>query len=229
MWTRQELKEKGKAAFKGNYWKSVVAGLVVMLLGGTSAVTAKEHGQDLLEELNTAASYVGISLELLVGILLGVIGVSLTLGLVLNAFLRNPLLVGARRYFLKNAAQPAELKELGYAFQGQYYLKIVGARFLADLFIFLWSLLLVIPGILKAYQYYLVDYILADDPDLPVMDALRLSQEMMQGHKWNAFVLDLSFIGWHILSALTGGILSIFYVTPYKEATVAELYRTLKQ
>lgn len=232
MWTRQELKEKGKAAFKGNYWKSVLVGLVVMMLGGTTTYSIKESSNSLVSmeaQLNTLASQTGISLGTLIGMILGIIGVSMVLGLVLTVFLRNPLLVGAKRFFLKNAEQPAHLKELCYAFQGSHYMKILVARFLADLFIFLWSLLLIIPGIIKYYQYYLVSYILADDPDMPVMDALRMSKEMMQGQKWNVFVLDLSFIGWNILGVITFGILNIFYVTPYIEATGAELYRTLKQ
>lgn len=231
MWTRQELKEKGKAAFKGNYWKSVLVGLVVMVFGGTATYSVKESSESLASmeaQLNTLASQTGISLGTLIGMILGIVGVSLALGLAWSVFLRNPLLVGTKRYFLKNAEQPADLKELGYAFQGSHYMRILAARFLADLFIFLWSLLLIIPGIIKHYQYYLVSYILADDPEMPAMDALRMSREMMKGHKWSVFVLDLSFIGWNILGVLTCGILNIFYVTPYIEATGAELYRTLK-
>lgn len=105
----------------------------------------------------------------------------------------------------------------------------MAAKFLASLFAALWSLLLVIPGIIKQFEYLMVSYILADNPDMPAMDALRKSKQMMKGHKWNAFVLSLSFLGWGILSLLTGGILDIFYVRPYMEATYAELYLALKQ
>ena len=75
----------------------------------------------------------------------------------------------------------------------------------------------------------MVGYILADEPDMGAMDALHKSKQMMQGHKWNAFVLGLSFLGWELLGVLTFGILGIFYVRPYVEATFAELYLTLKQ
>ena len=116
-----------------------------------------------------------------------------------------------------------------FAFQNGSFLKIVAAKFLEGLFIGLWSLLLVIPGIIKALEYLMVDYILADNPGIAPMDALRESKRMMKGHKWNAFVLSLSFLGWEILSVLTLGLLDLFYVRPYIEATFAELYLALKQ
>ena len=87
----------------------------------------------------------------------------------------------------------------------------------------------VIPGIIKAFDYYLVGFILADDPDMSVMDALRKSKEMMKGHRWNTFVLNLSFLCWKLLGVLTLGILDIFYTNPYVDATDAELYLALKK
>ena len=89
-------------------------------------------------------------------------------------------------------------------------------------------MLFVVPGIMKAYSYRLVPYILADNTDIAPMDALKLSQEMMNGHRMNAFILDLSFIGWFILTLLTCGLLGIFYVNPYYHATNAELYLAIK-
>ena len=147
----------------------------------------------------------------------------------MTLFLRNPAEVGTNRFFLKNARESASLKELLYAFRSGNYLNIVWAQFLVGLFIALWSLLLVIPGIIKTFEYMMVGYILADEPDMAAMDALRKSKQMMKGHKWNAFVLGLSFLGWELLGVLTFGILDIFYVRPYVEATFAELYLALKQ
>ena len=74
----------------------------------------------------------------------------------------------------------------------------------------------------------MVPYIIADNPDMSATDVIKFSREMMNGNKWRAFVLDLSFIGWYILSGLTLGILSVFYVNPYIYATDAELYMALK-
>ena len=228
MWTRKELKEKGKAAFKRNYWNSVVAGAVVLMLTGAFAGGGSRVSGSA-EEITEAISQSGVSLTVFFGLLFGILGISILLGTVISVFLYNPLEVGTNRFFLKNAQERANLKELFYAFQNGSFLKIVAAKFLEGLFIGLWSLLLVIPGIIKALEYLMVDYILADNPGIAPMDALRESKRMMKGHKWNAFVLSLSFLGWEILSVLTLGLLDLFYVRPYIEATFAELYLALKQ
>ena len=73
----------------------------------------------------------------------------------------------------------------------------------------------------------MVPYIIKEHPEISGTQAISLSRQMMNGHKWNTFVLDLSFLGWHILSILTLGILEIFFVTPYIQATDAELYKAL--
>lgn len=232
MWTGRELKTRGKAAFMRNYWKSVAAGVVSMLVTGAavSSGTRVSGGyEEFAAQLNAGLAQSGISPLVFVGVLLGVLGISLLVSTAINAFLNNPIQVGVHRFFLKNAQEPASPKELLYAFQGAGYLKIVAAKSLVGLFIALWGLLLVIPGVIKAFEYLVVGYILADDPDMGVMDALRKSRRMMKGHNWNAFVLSLSFLGWEILSLLTFGILDVFYVRPYVEATYAELYLALKQ
>ena len=231
MWTRQELKEKGRTAFRDNYWRCVVAGVVVLILTGGSAATARGDSSDWAtwqDQLGYLTAQSRTSVFTMLGLLIGILGLSLLMGLALRIFLCNPMKVGASRFFLCNSREPASLHELGYAFSGRYG-KVVTTVFLTDLFTFLWSLLLLIPGIVKSYAYLMVPYILADDSDMDPMDAIRLSEQMMQGQKWNAFVLELSFLGWHILSSFTLGILEIFYVSPYVEATRAELYRKLKQ
>ena len=96
-----------------------------------------------------------------------------------------------------------------------------------DLRVFLWSLLFIIPGFYKEYQYRLVPYILAEQPDMNYKEALQKSAALMNGHKWKAFVLDLSFIPWHIFGLITCGMGTIFYVTPYHSLTQAALYRKL--
>lgn len=96
------------------------------------------------------------------------------------------------------------------------------------LFTFLWSLLFIIPGIIKAIAYSMTPFILADREDVGAKEALVLSMEMTNGHKAEIFVLMLSFIGWLILSALTFGILAIFYTGPYMSASLAGIYEELK-
>ena len=99
--------------------------------------------------------------------------------------------------------------------------------FLVGLFTFLWSLLLFIPGIVKACSYSQAMYILAEDPGMGPMEAIRRSKEMMEGHKMEYFLLGLSFYGWALLGIFTFGILYIWLI-PYMQATFANYYRSLK-
>lgn len=245
MWTRSELKERAKAAFKANYWRCVlVAVILAMLVGGgaSSSVHRNNSNQDLtaeqrqmvedLYELGDSGLVKGV-LEVVekssivqkryISISLGGLGL---VGLVLSLLVFNPLIVGCRRFFLQNSREKAELNELGAGFKDNWG-NVVLTMFLRNLFLALWSLLLLFPGIIKAYSYRLVPYILKERPELSGTKAITLSRQMMNGHKWRAFVLDLSFLGWVLLSVLTAGILHIFYVGPYIQATDAELYKAI--
>lgn len=142
------------------------------------------------------------------------------------AFLYNPVIVGVQRFMVKSVDDKAEVKEVVYSFDHSY-LNIVKTMFFMDLHVFLWSLLFIIPGLYKKYQYRMVPYILTEHPQMPYKEALQLSRDMMEGEKWNAFVLDLSFILWHMLGAITCGILEIFYIAPYQNLTNAGLYKAL--
>ena len=96
-----------------------------------------------------------------------------------------------------------------------------------SLLIFLWSLLFVIPGIMKTYSYAMSMFILKDNPNMSASEARKASIEMMNGHRWQLFCLHFSFIGWYLLSCLTFGIL-LFWVIPYVNAATAEFYENLK-
>ena len=97
------------------------------------------------------------------------------------------------------------------------------------LWVYLWSLLFVIPGIIKAYSYCMTPYILANEPGVEATEALKLSMRMTEGHKWEIFVFELSFLGWELLSCLTMGILDLVYVGPYRETAMAGLYLELRE
>lgn len=99
---------------------------------------------------------------------------------------------------------------------------------LVNVFTVLWSLLFVVPGIIKAIAYSQAKYVIHDNPRLKGKEAIEISKRMTNGFKGNLFSMYLSFIGWYILVGLTGGILSI-YVTPYVETTAAMYYENLKR
>ena len=98
---------------------------------------------------------------------------------------------------------------------------------MTNVFVFLWSLLLVIPGIIKSFAYSMAPYILAENPELTASEALNKSKEMMNGHKLDLFVLQLSFFWWYLLGSITFGIAYI-YVLPYVSATIANFYNSIK-
>ena len=153
--------------------------------------------------------------------------IATAIGLLLKYLLLTPFEFGCRKFFRKNLDEPARLSNIVYVFDS-HYKNVIKTAFLRDLFIWLWSLLFIIPGIIKAYEYRLVPYIVSENPSMNFKDALAESKKLMMGNKWKTFVLDLSFIGWDLLSGLTLGILEIFFVGPYKASTDAALYETLK-
>lgn len=142
-------------------------------------------------------------------------------------FVVNPLYVGIMRFYVRSFDTKPQYKEFFYAFENNYK-NVTGIMFLRDLYTILWALLLIVPGIVKSYEYYMVPYLVAENPAIEAKDAFAYSRMMMKGQKWKTFVLDLSFLGWRILSAMTFGVLGIFFVEPYSRLTSAALYRRLR-
>ena len=243
MWTRAQLKEKAKAALKVNYWKMVlVSALATLLIGGTGSINFSNNsfgnttsngpiyennwGEDLHISGNEYQEIFFAIIGIFLVVFLIVMVIAIAISLVMTAFVFNPIEVGSSKFFLKTLEEPAQVKEVAFAFDNSYK-NIVKVMFFRTLYTMLWSLLFVIPGIIKSYEYRMIPYLMAENPNLSKEQAFALSKQMMMGQKWSAFVLDLSFIGWHILSAFTVGILEIFYVAPYIHATNAALYEEL--
>lgn len=247
MWTREELKTRGKAAFLRNYWICVVAALILTLLVGSGAsnsgnsndnnqnnttsisgftISSDNLNVESFAERFTPLGPVKFVFSVFSGIVLLVIGLAFIL---IRIFVLAPFEVGGARFFIENSMEKAGLGNMLFGFQNGYYGKTVWTLFLKNLYTFLWTLLLIIPGIVKSYEYRMVPYLLADCPDLSTEEAFRISREMMNGEKMNAFTLDLSFIGWKLLSSITFGLVGLFYANPYEYATDAELFLVLKQ
>lgn len=222
MWNRAELKQKAKIAFKRNYWKCVVVALIALVLLGSSLTWRQDSSQTSY----SSSSYTQ-ELRHTLTANRSVIATGGTLFTLLGIFVIPIFEIGCDKFFVRNATDDASLGDVLDGFRNGYG-KNVLTMFLVKLFIVLWTFLLVIPGIVKSYSYMLVPYILADTPNVSRKEAILLSRQLMNGNKMDAFVLDLSFIGWEILNALTVGILGVFYVNPYIHATKAELYLALR-
>ena len=106
--------------------------------------------------------------------------------------------------------------------------KVSVSMLVLSIYQFLWTLT-IIGGIIKHYSYFLVPYIIAENPDVAPNKAITLSRNMMKGHKWECFVYELSFIGWRLLSLLTFGITDVFFTNPYRLATFSEYYSQLRE
>lgn len=222
MWNRVELKTNAKEILKAKYWKAVLVAFIASVLTGASSYTsAGGSNNDEIGDLFTS-----FSPQLIIAIV-GIIAFSALIGIAISIFLENPLLIGCYKFFINCKKDGENLNDIVMTFKNGY-MNVVLTEFLRGLFTFLWSLLFVIPGIIKGYEYMLIPYLLADNPQMDREEAFAKSKEMMDGNKWKAFVLDLSFFGWGLLSACTCGILYIFYVGPYIHLTKAELYHALK-
>lgn len=147
-------------------------------------------------------------------------------GSLIELFMIGPISIGYYRVFL--GLTKYEKPNFDTFFSGfNVFGKSLALILLVDIFTLLWTLLLFIPGIIKAYSYSQALYILAENPDKTPMQCIRESQEMMQGHKWELFVFELSFILWVLLTVITFGIAGI-YTIPYIQAGYTNFYLSIK-
>ena len=167
-------------------------------------------GKPTQEQLNKA-----------VAIILAVVAI------LLKIFIINPLNISIARMYLESKSYKVKFGRLKYAFNKEYYLNIVKSAIVLDIYKFLWSLTL-IGGIVKSYSYRMFNFIISENPKISPLNALTLSRKMMNHYKMNAFLLDLSFLGWNILRFVTIGIAGIL-IDPYYNFTYVELYSVLRK
>ena len=149
------------------------------------------------------------------------------LAILLKIFIINPLNISIARMYLESRSYKVKFGRLKYAFNKEYYLNIVKSVIVLDVYKFLWSLTL-IGGIVKSYSYRMVNFIIAENPKIKPLNALTLSRKMMNHYKMNAFLIDLSFLGWNILRISTIGVAGIL-VDPYYNFTYVEFYYLLRK
>lgn len=207
MKTNQEYKNAALEALKGNWAPSLVATIIVFALAILLVVPTY-----VLEGAGKAA-----------------VGISLVLMLLLPVLFYYPLCYigysNTFRQLLVNGDDNLTSNMFSNTFSG--YWRNVWSGFLMVLFVYLWALLLIIPGIIKGFAYSMTPYILKDYPELSANQAINLSVKMMKGHKFDLFYLELSFIGWGILSVCTLGI-GYFWLMPYMYTSMAAFYQDVK-
>lgn len=236
MWNIADIKTRGREAFKLNYWPCVIVSAIYMLLfgGNTSRVTTsvtpdttfnvEVNGQTITEAAQsmTTEQQAAVAGFAIVGVL-----IALGIGLLVKAFIVNPVEVGALRFFNNNVDDPTTSVGViaeGFSDFGRTFVTLL----LRDLIIFVGCLVLIFPGFYAMYCFRMVPYIVKDNPELAPMEVLKRSNQMMAGNKWKTFVLDLSFIGWYLLGAITFGLGLIFWTNPYHMSADAALYKELR-
>ncbi|MCM0648069.1 DUF975 family protein [Clostridium swellfunianum] len=225
MWSRKELKDKAKAVLGEIYWSAFGISIVIALATGSGWSSrnnsrSRNSEQSLLHKIYNG-DFVNWKL---VTIVLFAAALLIAFRIFFGYFLE----VGGRRFFIKSAQHVDNKKCFSFAFNEDNYMGILKTMLLTNIFVFLWSLLFIVPGIIKSYSYSMVPYILADNPNIGAREAISLSNKMTMGHKFDMFILDLSFLGWYILGAIALGI-GVLFVMPYENATDAELYLVLRK
>ena len=145
-----------------------------------------------------------------------------------SIFVAQPVEIGGIRFFMCARNGDVQFGNIGYIFKKGQYIKAVKTNVVKSLYIFFWSLLFIIPGIVKTFSYALVPYILSENPTISTRKAISISKKTMKGEKWHFFILGLSFILWYLLGSIACGIGTIF-VLPYVQATYAEFYALMRQ
>lgn len=229
MWTRGELKGRAKDVLRNYYWQAFVISIIIGIAGGNHAGNMTIN-YNVTEDIGGFSNFQYYSFEyrIFLAFMVGFIALIFLIAIVYRLFLGFPLEVGGRYYFIKAAEKDVKMGYIGFAFKRERYWNIVKTMLWRGFILFLWTLLLIIPGIVMSYAYRMVPYILADNPNIDYKRAMEISKKMTDGQKFNIWVLDLSFIGWYILGMLALFI-GVLFVRPYDNSTNAELYLTLRK
>ncbi len=223
---RKDLKLKAKEHIHGNIWFlllcAAIVGLLPFVLDFISMLIETPDFSEVIDEILPQVTNMALLSDDYVVTNSGIVIVSAisVLSALASIFISIPLEVGVYNVYMRLYKDKDDKKfsHLFFVFKGENYWRILGLEFLRGIFTFLWSLLFIVPGIIKSISYSQAHYFLLDDPSLKANDAIKKSKEIMKGHKWEYFVLSLSFILWYLLCVVTFGIASI-YVNPYVEMT----------
>lgn len=231
MFPRAYLKELAKERMRRGRGSAIVVMLIASLLGGVMDggsfnLNTDASSEELLAE-HPVLEEIGEIILPLLPVIFAAAGLGVLIALAVQIFVGNVIAVGARGWFLRYMrGEEVAVGELFAAFR--IYRPSLVTVLLKNIYIFLWSLLFVIPGIVKSYAYSMTEYIIYENPNLSADKAIQMSCRMTDGYKGELFVLELSWFGWQLLNTFTFGILGLVYVNPYIYATHGAAYEYLK-
>ena len=229
-----DFRESAREALRGKWGLAVGVGLVASLLGGGGSSNASININLDSSDVETTGSLEGLVSQMsenaseALPIIIGFMGAILLVALVMwvaMIFLSSVISLGYAKFNLEliDDGAPSFNNLFSYF---KHWKVAVASNLLMVLYVFLWMLLFIIPGIVAGYSYAMTPYILADNPNLSASEAIAMSKEMMRGNKWRLFCLGFSFIGWEILCVFSLGI-GFLWLVPYQQAAVADFYREI--
>lgn len=195
--------------------RGVLSGLVSNITSGQFLITMFNMVNSLIKSKTVAMDIVIVICALMM--------------LIISIFLKDMYKVSFKRVFLESYNYECiKASAFTFLFKIKKVTKACITIFVTSVFQILWDLT-IIGGIIKSYSYFLVPYIVAENPNIKTLDAITLSRRMMNGHKWECFKLDFSFIGWYLLKIITFGLSDVFFTNPYYESTCIEYYAYLRK
>ena len=216
--TSSELRRVARENLAGNWGISVGVALVAALLGGAISGTGSNINFNINEDTVRSLPPIFWTALLPLASLAGLLGI-------VSFILGGTVELGYAKFLLKQH----DRKELQFSDLFSQFDRFgtgFAQKFLRTLFTVLWSLLFIIPGIVKGLSYAMTPFILEEHPEMTASEAIKASQQLMDGHKMDMFILGLSFIGWDILACLTMGI-GFLFLNPYVNAAYAAFYRSI--
>lgn len=230
MLVSKDFRKIARDSLKGRWPLAVGTGLIATLLGGnimtgaSGGSSGRDAGQDISNIASETIADPGITT--LIFAVIGIISFVAIVYFLVTLIIGGAVSLGYARFNLNLVDDNNPRVEDIFSQMSRFKSGLV-MQLLMTIYIFLWSLLFIIPGIIAGYSYAMTPYILYENPDMTASDAIRASKELMRGNKWRLFCLQFSFIGWIILAAFTFGIGGLF-LNPYMEAAGAAFYREIK-
>ncbi len=211
MWVRAEVKKRAWEGLKDYYWKAVLCTFLLGLLGSLSFIPYFLAG-------------------LIISVCWCIAPVAPFMSCIVDGFYANILGIGGIKFYMQSMRDrsAAPLSTMFSGFKTGHYTTSAKISTFRNIFLSLWYMLLVVPGIMKSYEYRMIPYLIADYPEKDQDEIFRLSKQMMTGNKWKVFVFDLTFTGWFLLAMLPL-FLGLPFIMPYYNAACIELYKELKK
>lgn len=230
-----DFREQARDALSGKWGSAVLTTLIASILGADVTMTVGSNASSVVQSVsntmkggdadvsykNLLSSIPVTTLTYIFGALMAIAGLALIVGIV-QYVIGSFVSLGLIQYNLDLI--DGREAELGQIFsKAPMFGKAFWLRLRMQIFTFLWTLLFIIPGIIKAYSYSMAGFIMTENPEMTAKEAMEVSERMMQGNKWRLFCLNISFIGWNLLGMLSLGI-GMLWVNPYQNAAVAAFY-----